>query len=497
MTAHLPSATYLVVMERAAAEEHMSKNNKKMLNQYLEEAPPASILNTKNGGTHVKYHRNTFTENKNDRLGVASGFYQKEVVVGNQNYLERPSSFWGVSVGYNPDPADVHMWQFKDEQLDDDKAAQYHNDAFPWILAVYKYAHISSEPTSPDVSLVKIPEGSAPGDYIIQYSWNGYRDCVDVRLVDYQMDPVFIYGNRTSSAMWRRIDHCSFPTPKRVWTSCTEVVVDAKYCIERCEARSIAQCSGVQVTPVKAPANVYAKFRDESDIPWNSATCNVTIDDALAAPEDTYICYALDPREFKTFHPPHVITNDQDDPRFYSTCYVRSDVISFGDGSPPVVPQTSVPAEWRFGQECVSCQEKADNEQITRYPIWNLKQQDCVNCDAFPATPKDYAIPEKVYQIESRCDGIDGGWSYPDANTCANTTTAECQIKYTLIGRTVPKLNECLLLASQDPMCSGKVSYRENIYAGGCYCHSKESCCGSCQIKNWGSWKIYDIPVPS
>jgi len=96
--------------------------------------------------------------------------------------------------------------------------------------------------------------------------------------------------------------------------------------------------------------------------------------------EDTLVCHGLVGRQADTVEPEYVTTDDPLDPKFYSTCFVRTPVISWiGLGSKP----TKI-SRWKYDNECLSCgdYEKYERDDIPDKvaPNWHASDQ-CQNCD--------------------------------------------------------------------------------------------------------------------
>ena len=91
--------------------------------------------------------------------------------------------------------------------------------------------------------------------------------------------------------------------------------------------------------------------------------------------------------------PEFVVSNDPEDPTYYSTCYVRETERIWlpMDPTEPVV-------DWKAHDKCIDCDsfyasQVLDYERYTwPFPRWNIPDDVCVDCDSdYDYVPAPYA----------------------------------------------------------------------------------------------------------
>jgi len=113
-----------------------------------------------------------------------------------------------------------------------------------------------------------------------------------------------------------------------------------------------------------------------------SAQVTVSRTQPKAMTKDTKVCYGLAAREKKETAPEFILSNDPEDPVFYSTCFERRRKIEFLP-LPTAVP-LPIP-KWTFNGECLDCDlyqknlQPANTTGIMAAPTWMFADP-CVNC---------------------------------------------------------------------------------------------------------------------
>jgi len=277
--------------------------------------------------------------------------------------------------------------------------------------------------------------------------------------------------------------------------------------LDRCDARGTANCYGVNVVPVRAPATAYQGFTTPpagdtwlypnvygSDIytPWNATTFANTRNVFTSTPTK-YLCYNVMPMAFTDTTDEYTVTNDPEDPIFYSTCFYKLNGNMFADY---LSNYTDAPAyvSWRYNDKCVDCKSSQTNARNDVTPKWTVTDT-CVNCDKEPVNLVPEQQPDPI-PIENavRCDGL-GGFTRPLHHTCSNTTVGNCVKQLIPVGRTANhdvSLSECDLLAQRDPSCSSKIMRRVSTPLR-CYCYTTQACCKECSRRPDATFNMYEL----
>lgn len=267
-----------------------------------------------------------------------------------------------------------------------DKRAKYTNPDMPWIISVHKFALHEDRAEEMDLAFMEIPAGSASGQYVVQYLWNGYYDCVDVNVLTSQSTDVFGTGSNDTSL--DRIDHCTFNMTMNgnapLQSGCWEIKVGEtpSGCVESC-ARLNGQnqndhCDGVQVSPMRLPTT--AKFPGM----FESGTINPpkqNCDVSTFAPTSS-VCFMLSVASTPIVGPPYKVVADPEDPVFYSTCYRKKPGWKFAQSCPACVPPV-LKATNKFGFTdggCISCRDMYTNQSPLVTPVWAVSDV-CFACD--------------------------------------------------------------------------------------------------------------------
>jgi len=271
-----------------------------------------------------------------------------------------------------------------------DKRAKYTNPKVPWIISVHKFALHEDTPAEMDMALMEIPAGYPGGQYVVQYLWNGYYDCVDVNVLDKSSTDIF--GSPTTDVSLDRIDHCMFnmTLPNfQVQPGCIELKPgDSPIgCIQACanhDSPVYERCHGVQISPVNLPPA--AKFpgmyqAGTSHLPTWGQACGATFPNFGA---DSSVCYPIRVGDTPIVGPPYKIVTDPEDPVFYSTCYRKAaSGWAFKDSCPkckPPVPQTTNKFGYTEQNSCITCRDMYSNLSPLVTPAWNTGAE-CFACD--------------------------------------------------------------------------------------------------------------------
>ena len=303
------------------------------------------------------------------------------------------------------------LWEYKDADIMNDRYVAYSNPKYPWILAAAKYAHVQ-KPADVDVAMMAIPADNnfGAGNYVAQWLWNGYYDCVDISYTDSPTPTPTPFGVKITAnggKAFTKIDHCFFPDPKFVWGQAMEVVKSVDACHAKCLTSTSGgnSCDGVAVVPFNTPmsSNLKGTFLQNPliknildktftvsatniPIPAQTAaqllTAKNNINTKAAGNADLLVCILLTaraPSQDNTVGKYEIVT-DPEHPYFYSTCHdLQQGVII------PPLPAAGAGAKsgalpsWKFANNCIACDDAMSN-QMSSAPLWKVADQ-CTNCD--------------------------------------------------------------------------------------------------------------------
>jgi len=281
---------------------------------------------------------------------------------------------WGNKPGRNS-----AIYPKKPEKTMDDIRVHYRNDKYPWIISSHKFKLHEDKSEEADLVMMEIPEGQPPGQYVIQYSWNGYYDCTDVNvIVDLSID---FYGLPANEIQFDKLDHCRWIhdyEPYTVLGECKEIKrgESAGACFSQCEQNN--DCYGVQVVPSNLPKQVAATGKrglfqgTTSTIPGKCNSLNVEAEDSL-------VCFPIKQGN-SVVGSTYDISEDPYDSIFYGTCYIKAGAWTFKQKGTfnPVVTETD---KFKFGQECISCNSKEKSKLDFQVPFWDVTFGECEHCD--------------------------------------------------------------------------------------------------------------------
>ena len=144
-----------------------------------------------------------------------------------QDGYKIPSAAKG-STGHNcQECSELRQWVYHDKHVTVDDRAGYNSSKYPWIVSVsaYKIASPGPHDVGCDIAKLTVPASLGAGNYILQYSWGGYQDCVDIAVLPPKVDgtsaiaaaagtPEGDYSRHSwinaSISQFQRIDHCQF-----------------------------------------------------------------------------------------------------------------------------------------------------------------------------------------------------------------------------------------------------------------------------------------------
>jgi hypothetical protein len=362
------SYTFFVVLD-AKDESNMISHTLETLDEYLKQAP-ASALN---------YMADTWALHSNPPPATTPAASLVAAPV---------TSTWfpgGRPVAFRQYPGPVVVYNKTVAAVAADKRAKYKNNLMPWIISVHKFALHEDLPEQMDLAFLEIPAGSPSGQYVVQYLWNGYYDCVDVNVLAETSTDIF--GVPSSDTSLDRIDHCLFNMTLNnfaIQSSCVELKQGEgpQGCIEACakvNTPDYAACHGVQISPVVLPAT--AKFRGM----YQSGTSHVP-DQTKCAPagfaSTSSVCYPIRVGDTPIVGPPFKVTSDPEDPVFYSTCYRKKPGWAFQQACPACKPPVLKPTN-KFGytqQSCITCRDMYTNQSPLVTPFW-VMDSTCFACD--------------------------------------------------------------------------------------------------------------------
>jgi hypothetical protein len=229
------------------------------------------------------------------------------------------------------------------------------------------------------------------------------------------------------------------------------------------------------------------------------------------------ICYLVKARPPSDIAPDYYVTDDPDDPAFYSTCWKRIPPVTFADAA-PAEPEAVEAPKYLFGKKCLDCGQALANEEPTRTSLWPLKDGPCLNCDALPKTAIKVPTlkvdvtkpPARNGERKGRCDGMFG--TYKLARPCpkdSNNRDVNCQVRIYSIGSNIDvdvmKHDVQVLVRTRyKDQCSDHISY---LYRGDqkpgangnsfAFCSKKApACCNKCDLTDptSNSYSQYTLP---
>ena len=260
------------------------------------------------------------------------------------------------------------------------------------------------------------PAHAPPGEYVINYRWRGYYDCLDTVLLT--KPAADIYGRSTSKKLWQRNDHSHFPW-RGVWpgkkdgaytrgsenfTALNPTFHQGMKCeVVPNDKNDIAaflkicadwnQCEAVNCVPVAAPSSVIFNKTSQVNAPFNwgyPKRCTskfVAGEAAKMRGKEPLVCYGFKkPTQRPDVGFSYVTSHDPEDAAFFSTAFEQFAIREFVgnddgvDGGGGGDAASANPVAWRFADRCISCADAKRNAGLSteQVPHWRLVEQ----CDA-------------------------------------------------------------------------------------------------------------------
>jgi len=334
------------------------------------------------------------------------------------------------------------------------------------------------------------------GNYIIQWTWRGYYDVVDVEVVAGTASVSLPYGSSppvqpaNTPSQYKRVDHCTFLN-YTVAGYCQRMLTDAKGCQQECDRNTFFGCNAVQILPAVYPPTVYSRFLTQTLIP-NATQCNAK-NLMSGATFANKVCFSLQmmiPVPLLP-NPQYIITNDPEDPAFYSTCLFRVQPSGLNTSTAAAPRQ----ADFQFEHRCTDCAEAISSTYEQYIPTWNVSNT-CVNCPVDGVKATSVPVPTNWSAVTEPFISFPGAkcWQYFETGwpgTCgANASSVPCSIQLTppgTNGQADLTLTDCYLLAKANPKCDSRMVWKTNAYQsdpGICQCWQNgtlaTACCGAC-----------------
>lgn len=239
------------------------------------------------------------------------------------------------------------------------------------------------------------------------------------------------------------------------------------------------QGTGRIISPAKVNVNSFG--------PKSSSHNNTMVCFGLAAPD-------LAPDGLKG---EFTISDDPEDPIFYSTCWSRELNITW---LPSPALDSGSGDDWDLPTgKCLDCSSYRESPWGFKTSHWKVADE-CVDCDKEwqPEAPAN--IVAKTYQSR-RCD-------YRQNSCGFNGTSdlARCKISLMQQDEVYPRsLDECRTAVQGHTNCSGTFWFSDNVmtlkstaslYLATCVCYAKHECCGHCSPvadANSNSFSLYQI----
>jgi len=371
--------TYLTVL-RAEDEQQMIKHTRAVLDDYLASAPATPYM--ADFKSHHVGSKAGSTAGTADVSATLSALYG--VDANSKANIRNYGPNWG-----NKPNMGAAIYPKIPSATADDLRVSYTNAKYPWIISVHKFKLHEDKSEEADLVMMEIPVGSPVGQYVVQYSWNGYYDCTDVNVIN-EMSTDF-YGEQASAVTFDKFDHCLWNPAYTGYNpnigTCHEITKggSADDCFSQCEQMVADQngngaCYGVQVVPASLPAEVALTKSGvfQSGTKTYPTSCNT-----LTPAADSLMCFPL-MRGESVVGSNYDISEDPYDSVFYGTCYIKGGAWTFKQGTQM---GTNVPPANIFkfgGQECITCDSMTNNQMsdvTNRVPFWDVTFGECEHCD--------------------------------------------------------------------------------------------------------------------
>jgi len=300
----------------------------------------------------------------------------------------------------NTNKADSYVWNPQNEQLSlgqrpdvfrnfgmesvfakkasgraQDQRAQYKSEKYPWLISVHKFTMQYDFPDDADTTMIEIPKEFPPGQYVIQYMWSGFFDCIDVNILDEPSTDFFGRGSGAGGSSFDRIDHCQYIDTYEGY----EIVGDcigigansdatecARVCNDGCEAIQVIQST---LNPLVETAGV---FTGQGHLP---SECHA----AASANPTGKVCFGLK-MGTPQVGPNYWVSGDPEDPVFYNSCVRRTAGWTFNQVCSSC-GETRIDPGFIFLKQCISCSEMRNNARPGAFlPQWDFTDS-CRHCD--------------------------------------------------------------------------------------------------------------------
>eukprot|EP01129_Flabellula_baltica_P013277 TRINITY_DN6131_c0_g1_i1.p1 TRINITY_DN6131_c0_g1~~TRINITY_DN6131_c0_g1_i1.p1 ORF type:complete len:1020 (+),score=191.04 TRINITY_DN6131_c0_g1_i1:8-3067(+) len=510
MQGHPDQPPSYFVLVKAEDQDKLTKHTTALLEKYISDALAAGVSNTASQDIYQRLH---WTRDTYDN--AANGNRYANVISSGSMMLEKPAAF---TERVNQRET---LWQYKSSDISEDIRIEYNHPEYDWIISVHRFPHNYDEPGRFDTARFSIP-GNDYGEYILHWLWAGYYDCVDVSYIDQQVENIYGLDDPNEPTTFSRIDHCYFPgivsdgiyNPSGPWGYKRVLQNDPVQCLEGCRING-DECQHVQVIPRHLPDLVKPQWAQKHGIfqtmynerynmtrtSWEgdgSFVPTLEILDELYPGEDELICYDLSPRSRTQTEDVYILSDDPEDPVFYSTCYVMNNKKVFvGYETVESAPQS---VEWRYGEYCISCE---DHTKISSSdylaPFWKIADT-CVNCDREPAVT---SVPRRIqYNMVRNASICSSGISWEnttdDSNfrhgTCDPEAGIRCSIRVGQTGNGFAYFTaeQCAAIVYDADYCSNTF-IRRNDETSPCWCQSSEPCCQECSSMSYEWTEDYII----
>jgi len=361
--------TYLTVL-KAEDEVHMIKHTRALLDDYLESAP---VTDTPYMAEHKSHHVGS-TASSTTTTNVLADLTEKYAVGATSDNIRNFGPNWG-----NKPARGSAIYPKNPDDTKNDLRVKYTNDKYPWIISCHKFKLHEDKSEEADLVMMEIPEGSPDGQYVIQYSWNGYYDCTDVNVIS-ELSTDF-YGKRAAEIKYDKLDHCLWNPAYEdyeVLGDCKEIKrgESADSCFNDCN--NLENCYGVQVVPFRLSNRLTSTGKKGSFKSFTS-TMPGRCDTLTEVAEDSLVCFPLQQGK-SVVGSTYDMSDDPFDPVFYGTCYIKGGAWEFDQKSPDAADVANADV-FKFGGECISCNTMRNAEVIGRVPFWDITFDSCEHCD--------------------------------------------------------------------------------------------------------------------
>jgi hypothetical protein len=345
----------------------------------------------------------------NDTTPTLNEYYENygtQYAPGDSKYIHQDSTllstqcrgginFCNTSTNFVPPGQWVHnsMYDSHNARLE----YQHPSPALSWIESVHKF-QISVAPqgytNTYNTAYFRIPARKGPGNYMVMYIWTGYSDVIDVNVMATTTPNPTPYGKSkpSTSPTYTRIDHCELNFIQNTIGGCRKVdplTMDISACVKDCTNNG--GCDSIQVTRYGKIAGTLNTAINIPFAAWNighyntdtsmvtgpcgyvsvplrvRAGCKMNTTQVSAPacldkgfnPGD-YVCFAAAAERalianFTIQATPYFsYVSEAQDPKFYSSCVLKSKDYGFDPKTFPAYP--AVKPKWQAGAGCIPCQ---------------------------------------------------------------------------------------------------------------------------------------------